>query len=51
MGAIEASYAALKEEGSLESQVSKMQTRKRLYEILEYEKYNQFDENLHNFKI
>jgi methylisocitrate lyase len=51
MGAIEASFAALKEEGSLKSQLEIMQTRKRLYEILEYEKYNQFDQNLHNFKV
>jgi methylisocitrate lyase len=51
MGAIETSYAALKEEGSLESQLGKMQTRKRLYEIIKYEEYNQFDQNLHNFKL
>ncbi|MBT3989755.1 MAG: methylisocitrate lyase [Rhodospirillaceae bacterium] len=51
MGAIEASFAALKEEGSLESQVGKMQTRKRLYEIIKYEEYNQFDQNLHNFEL
>lgn len=51
MGAIETSYAALKEEGSLESQIEKMQTRKRLYEVIKYEEYNQFDQNLHNFKL
>ena len=51
MGAIETSYAVLKEEGSLESQIEKMQTRKRLYEVIKYEEYNQFDQNLHNFKL
>ena len=51
MGAIESAYAALKEEGSLENQVDKMQTRKRLYEVIKYEGYNQFDQNLHNFKL
>ena len=51
MGAIETSYAALKEEGSLESQIGNMQTRKRLYEVIKYEQYNQFDQNLHNFKL
>ena len=51
MGAIERSYAALKEEGSLESQLENMQTRKRLYEVIKYEEYNQFDQNLHNFKL
>jgi len=28
-----------------------MQTRKRLYEILKYEEYNQFDNDLYNFKL
>ena len=51
MGAVESAYAALKEEGSLESQLDKMQTRKRLYEVIKYEEYNQFDQNLHNFKL
>jgi len=51
MGAIERSYSVLKEEGSLESQLENMQTRKRLYEVIKYEDYNQFDQNLHNFKL
>jgi methylisocitrate lyase len=28
-----------------------MQHRKRLYEVLRYEEYNQFDQNIFNFKI
>ena len=51
LGAIEDSFSALKEKGSLSSQVDKMQTRKRLYEILKYEEYNQFDNDLYNFKL
>ena len=30
--------------------ISKMQTRKRLYELVEYEKYNSLDEKIYNFK-
>ncbi|MBL6865164.1 MAG: methylisocitrate lyase, partial [Rhodospirillales bacterium] len=51
LGAIEDSFSILKEKGSLISQVDKMQTRKRLYEILKYEEYNQFDNDLYNFKL
>ena len=29
--------------------ISKMQTRKRLYELVEYEKYNSLDEKIYNF--
>ena len=29
--------------------ISKMQTRKRLYELVEYEKYNSLDETIYNF--
>lgn len=29
--------------------IDKMQTRKRLYELVDYEKYNQLDEKIHNF--
>ena len=51
MGAIENSFAVLKKEGSLESQIGNMQTRHRLYEVIKYQEYNQFDESLHNFKL
>ena len=30
--------------------IDKMQTRKRLYELVEYEKYNSLDEKIYNFK-
>ena len=51
MGAIESSYATLKKEGSLESKLDQMQTRKRLYEIIKYDDYNTFDKKIHNFKL
>ena len=28
-----------------------MQTRARLYELLDYEAYNQFDQSIYNFKV
>ena len=31
--------------------IDKMQTRKRLYELVEYEKYNSLDEKIYNFSI
>jgi len=51
MGAIESAYAALKNDGSLDSALNRMQTRERLYELLKYEDYNQFDQNIHDFKL
>ena len=49
--AIEDGYRQLKEEGTNARLTSVMQTRKRLYELLHYEDYNQFDQDLYNFKL
>mgnify|MGYP001316696180 CR=1 FL=1 len=49
--AVEDSYRQLKDEGTNAHIVGNMQTRKRLYEMLRYEDYNQFDQRLFNFKI
>ena len=37
------------EHGHQNNIIDKMQTRKRLYELVEYEKYNSLDENIYNF--
>ena len=37
------------EEGHQNNVIDKMQTRKRLYELVEYEKYNSLDEKIYNF--
>ena len=42
---------ALAAEGSLNSQVPVMQTRARLYELLDYEGYNSFDNSVFNFTL
>ena len=49
--AIEDGYRQLKEEGTNARLTSAMQTRKRLYELLHYEDYNQFDQDLYNFRL
>jgi methylisocitrate lyase len=51
MGAAERGLDALVAEGSLKSQVPQMQTRARLYELLDYEAYNAFDTSVFNFKV
>jgi methylisocitrate lyase len=51
MGAAERGLDALLAEGSLKSQVPQMQTRARLYELLDYEAYNAFDTSVFNFTV
>jgi methylisocitrate lyase len=51
MGAAERGLQTLKAEGSLKSEVSNMQTRSRLYELLDYENYQEFDNSVFNFKL
>lgn len=49
MGAVEKGYQEIFEKGTQENLVGQMQTRKRLYEFLEYEKYGTFDQGVFNF--
>jgi methylisocitrate lyase len=42
---------ALQQDGSLQSVVPQMQTRAELYELLDYEAYNQFDSGIFNFSL
>ena len=51
MGAIEAGLTEIRDAGTQAGLVEKMQTRKRLYEVIDYEGYNQFDTNIFNFKL
>lgn len=51
MKAVEDGLKVIAEEGSQASIVDRMQTRKRLYEVLGYESYNTFDQTLFNFKV
>jgi len=49
MGAAERGLDTLNAEGSLQSEVATMQTRVRLYDLLDYEAYNTFDQSIFNF--
>jgi methylisocitrate lyase len=52
--AMKATELGLKEiaaKGTQEGLLDKMQHRKELYELTEYERYNEFDMNIFNFKI
>ena len=51
MGAAERGLDTIAREGSLRSEVAGMQTRARLYELLDYESYNTFDTSVYNFQV
>ena len=44
-------FETLKIEGNLDSALGKMQTRAELYDLLQYDRYNDFDQNLFNFRL
>ncbi len=51
MGAVEAGLEQITAEGTQEGIVDTMQTRSRLYELVDYESYNQFDAGVFNFQV
>lgn len=51
MGAAMRGLDALKQDGNLQGVVPEMQTRAELYELLDYESYNQFDSGIFNFNL
>lgn len=51
MKAVEDAFRSLMKEGTQEHLVEKMQHRKRLYELVRYEDYNDFDKNVFNFSV
>ncbi|MEV7649773.1 methylisocitrate lyase [Arthrobacter sp. NPDC089319] len=51
MGAAERTLDAIKADGTQQSQVPHMLTRARLYELVDYEAYNQFDTSVFNFQV
>ena len=51
MKAVENGLNEILEKGTQEGVLDQMQHRKELYELMEYEKYNQFDQSLFNFKV
>lgn len=51
MFAVENGLNAIKTQGTQEGVVDQMQTRKRLYEVLDYEAYNKYDSSIYNFNV
>ena len=51
MGAAERALETLKTDGSLTSQLGQMQHRRDLYDLVDYESYNRFDESVFNFRV
>ena len=49
MKSVEDGLRAIFTDGHQINIIDKMQTRKRLYELVEYEKYNSLDEKIYNF--
>jgi len=51
MKAVEDGLKSIKDKGTQEHLLNQMQTRKDLYKLLNYEKYQQLDQDVFNFKI
>jgi methylisocitrate lyase len=51
MGVVEEALDVLAATGTQESLVGRMQTRSRLYELVDYASYQQFDEEIFNFEL
>ncbi len=51
MGAVERGLDTILAEGSLTSRVPEMQTRARLYELVDYEGYSEFDADVYTFDL
>jgi methylisocitrate lyase len=51
MGAADRALATLRSEGSLASRLDEMQHRRDLYDLVDYEGYNHFDESVFNFRL
>ncbi len=51
MGAAERTLETIRSTGSQQDAVPAMQTRARLYELVDYEAYNRFDSSVFNFQV
>lgn len=49
--AVEDGLREIFEKGTQENILDKMQSRQKLYDLLRYEEYNQFDKQIYNFKL
>lgn len=51
MGATERGLDIIQRDGTQEKALEMMQTRQQLYDLTRYEEYNEFDQNIFNFKL
>jgi methylisocitrate lyase len=51
MGAVETALASIRDAGTQAELVPSMQTRRRLYDVLDYAGYEVFDESVYNFPL
>ena len=51
MGEVDRGLEAILRDGDQNAILDRMQHRKELYDLLRYEDYNQYDQNLFNFKV
>ncbi|ASR36682.1 methylisocitrate lyase [Prauserella marina] len=51
MKAVEDGLRVIADDGTQESLLDRMQHRRDLYELLDYSDYNEFDENIFNFRV
>lgn len=51
MGTVEATLGVLRDQGTQTVLIDRMQTRSRLYELVGYETYNVFDQDIFNFEV
>jgi methylisocitrate lyase len=51
MGATERGLDIINRDGTQEKALEMMQTRQQLYDLTRYEEYNEFDQNIFNFKL
>ena len=51
MGAVESGLRTLLEEGTQRSLVDRMQHRRRLYELVDYERWGELDRDVYNFRL
>ena len=49
MKSVEDGLRAIFDDGHQNNIIDKMQTRKRLYKLVDYEKYNSLDKKIYNF--
>ncbi|HEX4212231.1 MAG TPA: methylisocitrate lyase [Candidatus Dormibacteraeota bacterium] len=51
MGAVESGLRTIREEGTQKGLIDRMQHRRRLYELVDYERWGELDRDVYNFRL